>query len=140
MAGISLPAVIGPTENALRALLPIVLAPSGIRSYEEWVALNIAAADLPSAETVQAIATALKTSSERVMETVGALRSRELFDDQHQLTPEGNAQLRTARHAVTEMTQDLLRGIDEADLHLTVRVLDTVRQHAEAELAARATE
>lgn len=117
----SLPTVIGPTENALRALLRHTLGPTGIATYEQWVVLNVLdAGGEPSAMFDGAW---------------GELRRRHLVDGAD-LTDAGRAALAHGRRLVAARTATLVDGIDDADLATTVRVLDVVRERAEAALTA----
>lgn len=85
----SIPAVIGATENALRALLLTTLASTVIASYAEWVVLNAVSAagtDASSEQWRNETARALKTDIEPVE---AALRERGLIVGETQLSADG---------------------------------------------------
>jgi DNA-binding MarR family transcriptional regulator len=127
-----LPAVIGPTENALRSLLSRVLASTLIDGYDEWVALNHASGG--GNAVVSTVAAALKvdvSTSKRVLER---LATKGLVTDLR-LTPTGEAQLVDARGAVAAVTATLVEGIDERDQQTARTVLDAIRERAEVALA-----
>ncbi|WP_028660061.1 hypothetical protein [Nocardioides insulae] len=128
----TLPTVIGPTENALRALLLQALATTPIRSYSEWVILN--AASSTDADWRMSVADALKVDDTEIDAVLERLRLLGLLDDDG-LTPAGRAQLTDARTRVAATTSLLIEGID-ADQQEQVRtVLDLLRSRAEEMLA-----
>ena len=129
----SLPTVIGPTENALRALLRHVLASTSIDSYEEWVAMNLASRKVDDLRA--GLADALKVTEARVDEMLYGLTERGLFAiDELILTDDGREALESARHLVATATANVLEGIDNADIEVATRVLAAVRRGAEAGL------
>lgn len=128
MAYRPLPTVIGPTENALRALLTRVLISTPIGGYEEWVALNYASQgveDLPAR-----VAEALKVDPQTGALAIEQLAVTGLFAADG-LTAKGRTELAHARAAVTAVTATLVEEITEADQQVTRRVLDTIRSRAE---------
>ena len=134
----SLPAVIGATENALRELLLTTLASTEIASYSEWVVLNAVSAagtDAPSGQWRNETARALKTA---VRPIEAALRERGLIVGETQLSDSGVEALAAARRGVGTATASLIEGMNEADVAATRRVLATVRDRAEALVAAQA--
>ncbi len=134
----SLPAVIGATENALRELLLTTLASTEIASYSEWVMLNAvsaAGADASSGQWRHETARALKTA---VGPIEAALRVRGLIVGEAQLSDSGVETLASARRGVGTATASLIEGMNEADVAATRRVLATVRDRAEALVAAQA--
>ena len=126
-----LPTVVGPTENALRALLLRTLEPTPISSYEEWAYLNMRSAGAPK----EAIASALRVTPQDLSVVVDELVGRDLLDAPESITATGAEALRSAREVVTAMTRTLTEGIDEEDAAIARRVLDTLRVKAEALLA-----
>lgn len=126
-----LPTVIGPTENALRALLTRTLSSTLIRGYPAWVVLNAASAADSRSDWRQRAADGLKAEAGAIDEALAALRSAGLVDDAGALTEAGNAELTTARVAVRATTLRLIEGIDETEQETTRRVLDAIRQKAE---------
>lgn len=134
-----LPTVIGPTENALRALLGQTLSSTAIASYSAWVVMNAASSADPVAPNEgwqSALADALKVEP---MEIEGILRDLEdagLLDESRRLTRVGTAELAAARSAVRAATLRLVEGIDEGEQQTARRVLDQIRDRAEAQLSA----
>lgn len=131
-----LPTVIGPTENALRAMLTRVLSSTRIPDYPAWVVLNAANAAGSDPRWRQRAADGLRTDLREVDKVLGHLRSAGLVDDAGTLTASGTAELTTARVAVTGTTVRLVEGIDETEQETTRRVLDAIRRRAEELLAA----
>lgn len=131
-----LPTVIGPTENALRAMLTRVLSSTRIPGYPAWVVLNAASAAGSDPHWRQRVADGLRTDLREVDEVLGHLRSAGLVDDAGTLTASGTAELTTARVAVTGTTVRLVEGIDETEQETTRRVLDAMRTKAEELLEA----
>lgn len=133
-----LPTVIGPTENALRALLVQTLAGTEIDSYHSWVVINA----LDFAEKTHAgrdwrtdTADALKIEPRELDAVLDRLRASHLVDGDS-LTDAGRAELHTARSAVAETTSRLVNGLDPDDQEVARRVLDHIRRSAEAMIAA----
>jgi DNA-binding MarR family transcriptional regulator len=131
-----LPTVIGPTENALRALLVQTLDATRIRGYEEWVLLNMTDAAAP----MHAIAAALRVARSRISGIADELVRRGLLADPTRLTAEGRTELAAGRVRVREMTVNLTAGIPPEHEEVCRQVLDTIRKRAEDELAAAAAE
>lgn len=135
-----LPTVIGPTENALRALLTTTLATTSIDGYPAWVTLNMASkADVGGASDDSwraAVADALKVPVGVVDGVVAQLRTVGLLADNGTLTERGAAELATAWTAVAAATSGLVAGISEADQETTRQVLDQIRRNAENALSA----
>ncbi len=128
----SIPAVVGATENALRALLLTTLASTAIASYPEWVvlnAVNAAGTDASSEQWRHETARALKTDIEPIE---AALRERGLIVADTQLSDDGFEALGAARRAVGAATASLVEGMSESDVAAARRVLVTLRERAEA--------
>lgn len=128
-----LPTVIGPTENALRALLAKTLAHTRISSYRAWVVLNAldAGRAAPDAPWRTAAAGALKVDDGVLDLVLAELRSEHLVDEQHALTAFGRAELSAARAAVAASTARLVEDLGEAEQETTRLVLDRIRRRAE---------
>lgn len=133
-----LPTVIGPTENALRALLQKTLDRSPIGHYPQWVAMNLADRESLSAPdfTVR-LAEELKGSAASADRTVQQLVNGGLMHasaDGCTLTQSGEKSLREGRRVVKSATDRLAEGIAQQDIEITIRTLDIVRTNAEREL------
>ena len=129
-----LPTVIGPTENALRALLTRILSRTPIKTYAAWVVLNAASTAQASASSGRwrdAVAYALKLEPEQVDELVGTLCGAGLVNVDGSLTAGGAAELALARSTVSATTARLTDGLSE-EAQATARVvLDHIRGKAE---------
>lgn len=129
-----LPTVIGPAENALRALLTRTLSTTRIRSYPAWVVLNAAGnADAAGAKESwqRAVGDALKVDPKVVDEAVGQLVADGLVSVSGSLTTDGAAELAAARSAVAGTTARLVEGISEEEQATARRVLEQLRHRAE---------
>lgn len=128
-----LPTVIGPTENALRALLSEILSATRIGSYAAWVVLN-AAADPAAASSGGrwrlGVADALKIGPDAVDDVLARLRAAGLVDGAGGLTPLGAVELAAARSTVSATTSRLVDGIGEEEQAIARKVLDHVRRRA----------
>ncbi|NNG20859.1 hypothetical protein HJ590_15075 [Naumannella sp. ID2617S] len=131
-----LPTVIGPTENALRALLARALSSTLIPGYSAWVVLNAVNAAGPGYNWRERTADGLKASPDDLEVVLDKLRSAGLVDGGEVLTARGAEELTAARAAVTEATRGLVEGIDEAQQETTRQVLDAIRRKAERLLSA----
>ncbi len=134
-----LPTVIGPTENALRALLLQLVAMTPIRSYECWGAMNVVARSVRSRnDTKRALTDALKIDDDRVEGLLADLEAEHLIDDsaaEVQLSAFGAVAFDEALSLVSEVTTRLVDGIAPPRLEIALQVLDEVRSKAERELA-----
>ena len=129
-----LPTVIGPTENALRALLTKTLTTTKIRTYPAWVVLNAtAAADASDvSEGWQlAVSDALKVAPDVIDGVLAQLAADGLAGVDGSLTPLGAAELAAARLAVAETTARLIDGVSPEDQAAARGVLDHLRRRAE---------
>lgn len=134
-----LPIVIGPTENALRAVLTQTLSSTAIPGYPAWVVLNAASsADLaaPGGSWRRAAADGLKVDPSEIDGILRELSTAGLLDDEGTLTDAGAAELAAARSMVMATTLRLVDGIDETEQQTTRRVLDLIRHNAEELLSA----
>lgn len=132
-----LPTVIGPTENALRALLTATLSESSIGEYVHWVALNAASREDRPTNWRGDVANSLKVSADVVDAAVDDLCAWGLVEDAGDLTARGHQQLTIARSAVRSLTAQVVAGISESDLQTADRVLRAVQGNAERLLAAK---
>ncbi len=122
-----LPTVIGPTENALRALLIKILSTTKICTYQAWVIMN--AASHPEQDWRQSAADALK--ADLVDETLAELCAAGLVVADGAMTPVGISELAAARAVISAATSRLVEGIDDHDQATARRVLDHIRRKAE---------
>ncbi|HEX5332201.1 MAG TPA: hypothetical protein VFW79_06120 [Cellulomonas sp.] len=135
----SLPAVIGPTENALRALLLRLLAATPLDSYEQWAALNLVDRT-PGADQalIGAIGAGLvidDADARAVLHSLAGTGLLHRVDDTWQVSPTGAGLLSRERRRVAEATGRLVDGIPDTDLVTAVSVLDQVRARAHDERA-----
>jgi hypothetical protein len=131
-----LPTVVGPTENALRALLGRVLTVTTIGGYAEWVYLNVRSAAGDDAQVDAPVADALKQPVADVLLVRQRLGAGGLIDPAGALTSSGQDELRHGRKLVAAVTEKLTDGIDPVRLDVAADVLDTVRRRAEEELSS----
>jgi hypothetical protein len=128
-----LPAVIGLTENALRALLTKVLSTTTIKTYSAWVVLNAAANAAPSSTTwQQSAADALKVTVADIDTCLAELQASGLLSYDGSQTPLGISDLAQARSAVATVTAKLVEGIGENEQQIAGTVLEQVRSRADA--------
>ncbi len=132
-----LPTVVGPTENALRALLTRLLATTPLDHYEQWAALNLVDGNIGDDRAVLDVVVDGLVVDEPHAWTV--LRSLEDLGLLHRVngawrpSPAGAGLLSLERQRVGAVTTRLLDGIAAADLVTAVRVLDQVRERAQEE-------
>src|SRR5579875_88307 len=125
-----LPPAIGATENALRRLLAHALADSLIRSYDEWVYLNIADRTGGPTEVEALVADALQQPPEVAAAVRAGLIHGGLLDASGSLTAAAREVLRRCRATVAEFTETLVAGIDPTAMQTTLDTLDVVRASA----------
>ena len=136
-----LPAVVGSTENALRALLLRVLASSDLRGYEEWAALNLVSGQAATEDVTTLVSRSLAVPRQAAVVLLDGLVHRILLakeDGEYGLSRDGSALLAALRPRVAEATGHLLEGLSQHDIETAGRVLDHIRSRAERELAALA--
>ena len=134
----SLPTVIGPTENALRALLTATLSATRIDGYAAWVVLN-AASRTQGGDWRPATAEALKVPQSVVDDVAEGLERDGLLTGAGGPTDDGMRELEAARSAVARATSGVVAGIDDADQEQARRTLDQIRHNAEAALMELST-
>lgn len=130
-----LPALIGATENALRALLARkILLTSRIKTYPAWVVMNIASNAKSPAQTEDwrlVVANELKIHLDAVHEILDELCAAGLLSEDGELTIPGVAEVATVRSAVSATTASLFEGIEEEEQAIARLVLDRIRHRAE---------
>lgn len=127
-----LPTVIGPTENALRALLSTTLRSTAIDGYEEWVALNMAASPADEPPLIDRLSAALHVESSFAAQVLESLRDDGLLErGASTATAQGEAELRAGRALVSTVSEKLVEGVAGDELEVAIRVLDRVRARAE---------
>ena len=135
--------IIGQTEKALNAILDRQLAGTGL-TEPQWVTLTIAvmsggSLDVPALAT--RVATALKIGGPDArarIEELAAANLLEVRDDDRataRVTHAGNELHGRVRRAVSEITQRLWGDLSADDLAIAGRVLATVLERANGELA-----
>jgi hypothetical protein len=129
-----LPTVIGPTENALRALLTKILSTTRIKTYPAWVILNA----VSNADTTTgggnwrlAVAQALKVELDEIDDVFAQLRVAGLVGNDGLLTELGATDLATGRSAVSAATARMVDGIGDQEQATARLVLDHVRRKAD---------
>lgn len=130
-----LPAVIGSTENALRALLLQLLAATPLDGDREWVALNLVdrSAD-DGTSPLDVVGGGLGLGESDVVSLLRSLEGKGLLhraQDDWRISPRGTEVLTGGRERVAAATAHLVDGIADADLATAVRVLDRVREQAD---------
>lgn len=133
----ALPTVIGPTENALRALLVKILSMTRIKTYPAWVVLNAACNRDASREMwLLPIADALKVGLPEVEGVLVDLGFAGLVADDGTVSAMGRAELSAARAAVSAATDRLVDGIGAEEQAIARDVLDHIRRKADELLLA----
>lgn len=132
-----LPTVVGPTENALRALLMRLLATTPLDCYEQWAALNLVdrhTGDDKALERVVVEALAVDdTEAATILRTLDDLGLLHRVNGAWRPSSAGADLLSLERQRVAAVTARLLDGIAATDLVTAVRVLDQVRERAQEE-------
>jgi DNA-binding MarR family transcriptional regulator len=136
---------IGQAEKATRAVLDRLLAESGTE-FHHWVILNVLATNgqaLDQSELARRVADGLKIDEPTVHAALAELPGQRLItgtaptapSPEITLTPAGASRFQQVREGVGEITQRLYGGLPAEDLSTAHRVLATVTQRANAELA-----
>jgi DNA-binding MarR family transcriptional regulator len=137
--------LIGQTEKTLNAILDRLLAGAVIEP--QWVALVLIAGSGGTAgrgEFTSRVARALKTDRQTAARHVGELAAKGLVltapqeDSAVTLTEEAHQLLGRIRKQTADVTGRLWGDLPQPDLDVAGRVLSTVLERAEADLAARA--
>jgi hypothetical protein len=134
---------IGQTERAIRAVFDRFLAETRT-TFDQWLTLNVLAA----AESPVERDTVLRqlTAGFRIPETtarssIDEVTSADLVaatgDPVHlELLPEGTARAQAIRHGIAQIAARLYGDLPAQDLATTHRVLATIAERANAEMAA----
>jgi DNA-binding MarR family transcriptional regulator len=136
--------LIGQTEKAMNAILDRLLAGTGV-TEPEWVTLVLTAADGAASQGEQAarVAGALKVEHATAESHIQRLATKGLVQisppggSTVQLTQAGQQLVDRVHVQVGEITGRLWGDVPAADLQIAGRVLGTVLERAESELAAR---
>jgi hypothetical protein len=135
------PQAIGQTEKALNAILDRHLAGTGVRE-PQWVTLTLAVMSggtLARDELLARVVDSLKVTQVVAGEHVAALQAGGLFEPGESSTvrvSEAGQQLhKRVRTVNAEVTQRIWGDLPAEDLDTTGRVLGTILQRANAELA-----
>jgi DNA-binding MarR family transcriptional regulator len=136
-------ALIGQTENALVAILNRELAGTGVTDHQ-WTALVLAAAGEPAsrgqltARVARALATDQATAAGHIdaLVAAGLAQARPDPGSGVALTEAGQQLLGRVRKQTGEITQQLWGDLPAAELQTAHRVLSTMLERAQAELAA----
>lgn len=137
------PQLIGQTEKALNAFLDRLLAGSGV-TEPQWVTLRLAVIGggrIDRGEFTARVAGALKVPEAEAQARIAELVAGELLDapdaerSQVDLTDAGRRLHDRVRTATAEITDRLWGDLPAEDLATAGRVLSTVLERADAELA-----
>ena len=137
---------IGQAEHATRAVLDRLLARTGIQ-FHGWVIINQLAAGggtLGEDELTGRITHGLKIGEDAVHAAAAELAWQGLIgrepaaggETRVTLTPAGTARFEQIQGGIGQVTQRLYGGLPESDLAIAHRVLATVTERANAELAS----
>jgi hypothetical protein len=135
--------IIGQTEHATRALLESLLAKTGT-TFHQSVALNQTAA-AGGTITLEALTSAmvhgLKIDAATAIATVASLADAGLVTggDTVAFTEAGRDRQAGIRAGITEVTARLYGDLPQSDLEIAARVLITITDRANAQLAAAST-
>ncbi|KLL10636.1 MULTISPECIES: MarR family winged helix-turn-helix transcriptional regulator [Protofrankia] len=136
---------IGQAEKATRAVLNRLLDETGT-SFHDWVILNVLGTNgstLDQDKVVGRVVHTLKIDGPAVRDALTALVGQGLVSrtpsDAHgpeiTLTPAGTARFQQVREGIGRITQRLYGGLPTEELAIARRVLATVTERANAELA-----
>jgi len=136
---------IGQAEHATRAVLDRLLARTGIQ-FHSWVIINQLAASggaLGEDELTGRITHGLKIGEDAAHAAAAELAWQGLISrepaagggTQVALTPAGTARFEQIQGGIGQVAQRLYGGLPESDLAIAHRVLATVTERANAELA-----
>jgi hypothetical protein len=132
--------VIGQAENATRAVLDRVLATADV-TFHQWVGLNLietAGGSIEPDQFVLRMVNGLKVDDWVASGTISELASAGLVsgDQRLTLTQAGHDRHATIRAGVNGITERLYADLPADDLAIAARVLTTLTERANAELAA----
>ena len=137
---------IGQAERATRAVLDRLLARTGTQ-FHGWVIINLLAAGdgaLGEDELTGRVTHGLKIGEDAVHAAAAELAWQGLIsrepaaggEPQVALTAAGTARFEQIQDGIGQVTQRLYGGLPESDLAIAHRVLATVTERANAELAS----
>lgn len=132
--------VIGQAESATRAVLDRLLATANV-TFHQWVGLNLIEAAGGSIEPdrfVQRMVNGLKVDDWVASGTIAELAAAGLVAGENMLnwTPAGQDRHASIRLGVNGITERLYADLPADDLAIAARVLTTLTERANAELAA----
>jgi hypothetical protein len=135
------PRLIGETEKTLNAILDRHLAGAEL-TEQHWITLTLAVVSggsIDRRELVEHVSTGAKFSEHDVQARVSELIARQLLDDsgspQVTVTAAGKELHARIRSVNVELTERLWGDLSDDDLATAARVLGTVLERANAELA-----
>lgn len=135
--------LIGQTEKTLNAILGRLLAGTDI-TEPQWVTLTVAVmsgGSVPAAQFASRVAGALKVGGDDARTRIDELANAQLIElrqtdeEEASVTDAGRELHADIRGQVTEITQRLWGDLSADDLATAGRVLSTVLERANAELA-----
>jgi DNA-binding MarR family transcriptional regulator len=135
--------IIGRTERALRPLMDRVLAGTG-GTFPQWVALTLTAGNadgIERPELIARVAGALQVDGTAADAVIGELADEQLLQESGSesvvaLSDAGRERHAAIRDAIDQITAQLFAAIPADDEAATRRVLTTIAERAEAQLAA----
>jgi DNA-binding MarR family transcriptional regulator len=133
------PQILGQTEKALNAILDRQLADSGV-TEPQWVTLVLSVTgggSIDHEQLVTRVSDALKVDEDTAEVQISGLAAAHLLDasDVVQVTDAGHRLYAQVRAATAEITERMWGDLPEEDLATTGRVLSTILERANAELA-----
>jgi DNA-binding MarR family transcriptional regulator len=135
--------IIGRTERALSPLMDRVLAGTG-GTFPQWVALNFTAVDGESIERAQLsarLAGTLQVDAPAADAVIAGLVAERLLQEEPDsvvaLSDTGRERYAAIRAAIGQITASLFAGIPADDEAITRRVLTTIAERADTQLARR---
>ena len=127
------PRLIGETEKTLNAFLGRLLAGTGV-TEQQWVILSVAVAR-GGCVTPQQAASALKLSASQAQDQLEQLTTAGYLTDGTSVTQRARDLFSRVRAATLEITEWLWGDLPAEDLATAGRVLSTIADRANAELA-----
>jgi len=134
------PPIIGQAENAHKAILNRILAPTGI-TMNQWVALTLTTANgssIESRDLQRRMTSALKIDEAEAVAAVAQLTTAQLMKASGNslilLTDAGQARYREIRAAVSEVVARAYGGIPAEELETAGRVLAVITARLNSEL------
>jgi DNA-binding MarR family transcriptional regulator len=133
--------IIGRTERALSPLMGRVLAGTG-GTFPQWVALTFTAGSgdgIERPELIARVAGALQVDGTAADAVIGELADEQLLQAGSEsvvaLSDAGRERHGAIRDAIDQITEQLFAGIPSDDEAATRRVLTTIAERADAQLA-----